>query len=74
VAFITIVAAIIAAVVIIITAVIIIITVMAELCLRAESATLLPVISVPAIKVVGFIIYTSLIFLKELLRDYAVNI
>ena len=72
VAFITTAAAITAAVVIIITVVITIIAVMAELYLRAKSATLLPVISIPAIKVVG-LVCINIVFLKELLRDCIVN-
>jgi len=73
VAFITIAVAIIIAVVITITTVITITAVTAKLCLRAKSVTLLPIIYIPTIKVIGLIICTNFIFLKELLRSYIVN-
>jgi hypothetical protein len=45
----------------------------AESCLRAKSVTLLLVINIPAIEVVGLVVYTSLISLKESLKGYVVN-
>ena len=66
-------AAIIAAVVIITITVITTIAITAKLYLRAKSITLLPIIYIPIVKVVGFIVYTNLISLKELLKNYTVN-
>jgi hypothetical protein len=60
------------AVVIIITIVITIMAIIAELCLKAKSITLLPVISILIIKIVG-LVYINIVFLKKLLKSYIVN-
>jgi hypothetical protein len=71
--FFTIAAAITAAVVITMVAVITIIVVTAKLCLRSKSVTLLPIIYILMIKIVCLVIYTSFVFLKELLKGCVVN-
>jgi hypothetical protein len=62
-------------VVVVITIIVVItmIAITAKSYLRAKSATLLLVISILVIKVVGLVVYTSLISLKESLRGCVVN-